>query len=262
MPASTTNKRDAARALLRRRPGGDQHQVGGVAVGDEGLRAVESPAVALADCGRPQRGEIGSARRLGHRQRGDQLTPAEARQPALLLLLGAQVDQIGRDAVGVDADAGRVGDGELRQLLRQDRGEPRITDVAATVGLWHVEPEQLLAPELQPHLSAELVVGDVLLLLRAQLAVHEGPAACPGTPRGRHRRWSAASPGLSRSWSLLPASRYADQPSAERAPERSFPGTRSADRSQSRTASIAKVMSTLLPMRTLPPSSGMLKVTP
>ena len=54
-----------------------------------------------------QRGEVGAAGRLGHADRGQHLAGREARQPALLLLLGGEVDEVRRDDVGVDAEAGR-----------------------------------------------------------------------------------------------------------------------------------------------------------
>ena len=99
---------------------GDHDQVGAVAVGDEGLGAVEDPVVAVADRGGLQRGEVGAAGGLGHGDRGEQLAGAEPGQPALLLLLGGEVDEVRRDEVGVDAHAGGVGECDLGQLLGQD----------------------------------------------------------------------------------------------------------------------------------------------
>ena len=51
---------------------------------------------------------------------------AEAGQPALLLLLGAEIDQVRSDAVGVDPDARGVRHRELGQLLGEHRREPRV----------------------------------------------------------------------------------------------------------------------------------------
>ena len=66
----------------------------------EPLRIQSSPSgTALA----LQRSKIRTARRLGHGEGGDQFPGTELGQPALFLLLCAEVNEVWRDAVGVDA---------------------------------------------------------------------------------------------------------------------------------------------------------------
>ena len=67
------------------------HEVGVDAVGDEGLRAVDHVVVAVADGRGGHAGQVGADAGLGHGDGGDQLARADAREPALLLLVGARV---------------------------------------------------------------------------------------------------------------------------------------------------------------------------
>ncbi len=173
---------DALGALLGAGPGRDDDQVSGVAVGDEGLGAVQDPAVTVTDGGGLQRGQVRAARGLGQRERGDGLAGAEAREPALLLLLGAQIDQVGRDAVRVDADARGVGEGQLGQLLGEDQGEPWIADSR---------------PRRTPP-------------VRSARADPAGPARA--RPRGRIRGWRCAFPGADAACGRRRSHRYAGTP--------------------------------------------------
>src|SRR5215218_7100114 len=84
---------DALRTF-RARAGRNQRKIGTGTVGDEGLATIEDPVFSLMNRSSPERGKIRTARRLGHRKCGDQLSAAEFRQPPLLLLLGAKVDEV------------------------------------------------------------------------------------------------------------------------------------------------------------------------
>ena len=73
-------QRDAVSALgLRVGACRDDDQVGGVAVGDEGLGSVEDPVVAVAYGGGLQRREVGASGRLGHADGREDLAGHEAR---------------------------------------------------------------------------------------------------------------------------------------------------------------------------------------
>src|SRR4051794_9443998 len=63
-------QRDAFSTSARVGARGHDDQVGAETIGDEGLRPVEHPVVAVADRGGAQGGEVRAAARLGHRDRG------------------------------------------------------------------------------------------------------------------------------------------------------------------------------------------------
>ena len=72
-------QRHPAVALRRVGLGGDDHQVGVDAVGDERLRPVQDVLVAVADRGGGDAGEVGAGAGLGHRDGGDQLAGRRCR---------------------------------------------------------------------------------------------------------------------------------------------------------------------------------------
>jgi hypothetical protein len=120
-----------------------------------------------------QRGEVGAAGRLGHRDAGLDLAGAHAGQPALLLLLGAQVDEVWRHDVAVDAQ--RRGDRRVdpAQLFGEHRVEPVVVGAAAAVLLGDLQPEQALASGLQPHVPVDHPLLDELLDVRRDRALDE-----------------------------------------------------------------------------------------
>ena len=169
-------QRDAASALgLRVGAGSHHHQVGGVPVGDEGLGSVEDPVVAVAYGGGLQRREVGATGRLGHADGREDLAGHEARQPALALLLGGQLDQVRRDDVGVDAVAGAQRHRDLAELLAEHRVVPEVAGRGTAVLLGDLQAEQALPAEGQPHLPGELLGLDVLVPAGLHLTVQEGP---------------------------------------------------------------------------------------
>ena len=99
-------------ALLARLAGADE-EVGADAVGDEGLGAVDDVAavdLVLGEGGR-HAGDVGAGARLGDPERADLLAGDPRHQPALLLLLGAEVeDRRHRDrGVGVEPGGDAAG---------------------------------------------------------------------------------------------------------------------------------------------------------
>ena len=107
---------------LRRLHGADE-EVGADAVGDEGLRAVDDVAAVdlLGEGG--DAGDVGAGAGLGDPQRADLLAGDARHQPALLLLLGAEVeDRRHRDrGVGVEPGGDAAGAAGAGQLLDPDR---------------------------------------------------------------------------------------------------------------------------------------------
>ena len=93
------DQRDAARLLLRVGLGDDDDKIGMLAVGDEGLLAVDDILVAGHPRGRAHGLEVGAGARLGHGDGADQFAGRHLRQPAAFLLFRA----VGQDILGDDA---------------------------------------------------------------------------------------------------------------------------------------------------------------
>ena len=105
-------------------------------------------------------------------------------QPALLLLLGAQVAQVGRDDVGVDAQARRHRGRDARQLLAEHGVEPVVAGLGAAVLLGDLQAEEALLARLDPDVARDRLGLDELLEPRPDLAVERTRARRRGTPRG------------------------------------------------------------------------------
>src|SRR3712207_1238568 len=132
--------------------------------------AAEHPVLAVPPGGRPDALEVAAGRRLGHRDGGDQRTAAEAGQPALLLLLGPQVAQVGPRDVVVQAEADARG-ADPHELLVEDRLVAEVAHAPAAEALLHVGAEEALragrGPDLARHDAVALplvVEGDDVLL--------------------------------------------------------------------------------------------------
>src|SRR5580693_9671948 len=118
--------------------------------------------------------QVAAGARLGHRDRGDQLAGAELGQPALLLLLVGQSQQIGRDDIVVqtEADAAVAAGGGL---LGDDRvvAEVGITPAAVLLGYRHTQ-EALLAG-LQPNPTVDDLGLLPFLVIGGDVAIQERP---------------------------------------------------------------------------------------
>src|SRR5215218_3290141 len=141
---------------------GHDDQVGAVTVGDERLRPVEHPVVAVAHRGGAQCGEVRAAARLGHRDGGDQLAGAEAGQPALLLRVRRQLHEVRRAHPDVDAVAGRDGRRDAGDLLGDHDAVAVVLAATAAPLVRHVQPEQALLAGLQPEIAGQRPVLDEL----------------------------------------------------------------------------------------------------
>src|SRR3954447_11057305 len=133
-------------------------------VGDPHLRAVDLVRVVVDLLGgRLDRLDVGAELGLGQRERGAHLAGGHARQPLLLLLVGAELQQqVGPDEVRVDHARDR--DPAARELL-DDHGVGR--EVQA-------EPLHLLDDGLRELVGAVVVLGIRDDLLVRELADHLG----------------------------------------------------------------------------------------
>ena len=169
--------------------GDDDDQIGVLAVGDEGLGAVEHVAVA-GFLGRGAHAlQVGAGAGLGHGDGADHFAGGELGQPALLLLLGAVMQDVGRDDAGMQRRAEGVEAGEREFAV--DHRLMREAAAGAAVFLRHRGAQQAGLAGLGPDLAlvhAGLVpavemgdefVGDEaprLLLEQDEVLAHPGRA--------------------------------------------------------------------------------------
>src|SRR6202040_4005715 len=102
-----------------------------LAVGDEGLRAVEHVAVAGLLRGGAHALEVRAGAGLAHGNGADELAADEPRQPAPLLLLGAVMQNVRRHDAGMErrAESVEAGEAELaadHRLMREAAPCPAI----------------------------------------------------------------------------------------------------------------------------------------
>ena len=131
--------------------GDHDHQVGELAVGDEGLGAVDDPLVAVHDGRRLDRLQVGARPRLGHGDGRDQFAGAGLRDPLLLLLLGAVVEQVGNHDVVVQRE-GRTRRQRAALLLDHDGAVEEIR-AGAAIGLGHGHAQKPLLAGLAPQVA-------------------------------------------------------------------------------------------------------------
>ncbi len=111
------------------------HEVGVDAVRDERLRPVDHEVVAVTDRGGGDGTEIAAGVRLGHGDGRHDLPGTHAWQPAGLLFLGRQIEQVGEADVVVRREAQRhTGISGVHQLLGDDGVVAEVAHAAATVG--------------------------------------------------------------------------------------------------------------------------------
>ena len=177
MPRSTTSRLKPRPPLgLRVGLGDHDHEVAQDAVGDERLGAVEDPVVAVLLGVRLQPLQVRPGAGLRHGDRGDDLAVDEAGQPALLLLVGRQVQQVGRHDVVVEREA-HAATADADDLLGDDAVVAEVLDPAAAVLLRDVGAEQALLAGLEPHLAGDDAGLLPLRVVRRDVLVAEGPDA-------------------------------------------------------------------------------------
>ncbi len=144
-------QRDALGAGLRIGLGDDDDQIGVLAVGDEGLGAVEHVAVAGFLRRRAHALQIGAGAGLGHGDGADHLAGRELRQPALLLIFGAVVKNVGRDDPGMQRRAEGIETGERKFAI--DHRLMREASARAAIFLRHRCAEQAGRAGLGPDIA-------------------------------------------------------------------------------------------------------------
>jgi hypothetical protein len=195
-------KAESAGTGLGVRPDGDDHEVGAGRAADEGLLPGEDPvrvrSVAVAVGAGPDALQITARPGFGHRQRAEQLAPGEWDQPALLLLLGGEVEEVGEDEVVLQAqghtERGRADAGDL---LVDDHPVPVVGLACAAVLLGDGErvhalsgrggehgpvDDQVLLPlqEMWGHLAGEkLAHGCPVLLVIVGVERSPHGSRCP-----------------------------------------------------------------------------------
>ncbi|MCY1347242.1 hypothetical protein D9M69_333480 [compost metagenome] len=128
--------------------GGGHHQPGVAAIGDEGLLPGNDVIFAIAARQGAHRAQVAADARLAHGDHADQLAADHARQPLLLLLLGAIGDNVGRNdlRVGGETHGGGIGP---RQFLDHHCGVAEIATGTA-IFLRHCGAQQAKLAGLQP----------------------------------------------------------------------------------------------------------------
>src|SRR5699024_1213219 len=153
----------------------DDDEVAVDAVGDEGLRPVDDPVVAVANGFRRDVLQIRAGIRLGHGDRADHVTRGQPGQILLLLSLSAEFDEVAwHDAVGHAPAAGGRADPAAGDLLRTDHLEPEVRDSAPAELLGDGYADDSRLGGAAPHLPIDEVVLLPLLEVRHDLSVEEG----------------------------------------------------------------------------------------
>ena len=160
-------QRDALAAFAASAHHHDQ-QVGGVAVGDEDLAAVDHVVVALAAGAGADGFEVGAGAGLGHGDAGDQLAAGQPGQPALFLFLGAIVQDVVR---GNGVHGHRAGDFGARQFV----GHHQLVGQAgagAAIGFGQLGQQETQRTERAPDLARDVTLLAPASEVRQQFGVH------------------------------------------------------------------------------------------
>ncbi len=128
-------------------------QVGGLAVGDEGLLAADHIAVAVLLGGGAHALQVGAGARFGHGDGGDHFARDDLGQPALFLFLRAEGLDVGGDDAIVQGDAETL-DALEAHLLDDHR---LVAEVAAgaAIGLGHRNAQEARLGGLEPQLALD-----------------------------------------------------------------------------------------------------------
>jgi hypothetical protein len=154
---------------------GDANQARMQAIGDERLGPVDAPAIAIELRLRLDPLQVGAGARLGHGDRGHQLAAGHARQPALLLRLGAIGQDVMRDDTAVHVVAERLR--HAVHLLFADHGFGQEAAAATAVFLGDARAQQARSAGLVPDLAIGVVLAAPARLVRDALALEETPRA-------------------------------------------------------------------------------------
>ena len=137
---------------------GQQHQIRDLAVGNEQLLAIDAPVGAIALGPGADGSQVAAGAGLRHADGPDHFTPRHRRQPGLLLLLRAVVQQVRGDYVGVEIEQ-RAGGPGARHFFHHDRAVAEV-DARAAILLGQGETQQAeltgAPPEFARHLAVAL----------------------------------------------------------------------------------------------------------
>ena len=159
--------------------GDEREEVRTRAVGDEHLAAVDAPDVAVARRAGADRGDVRAGVGFGDRDRADLRARDRGPQPALALVVGAELGERGRGHVRLHRDGHRDrARAAAGQLLDEDEPGGEVAAAAAPAG------REVQAEEAELAAAAEDVVGKVpgvfpLDDVRSHLGVDEPPDRCP-----------------------------------------------------------------------------------
>ena len=131
--------------------GDHDHEIGELAVRDEGFGAVDDPMVAVHHGRGLDRLQVGARARLGHGDGRDQFAGAGLGNPLLLLLLGAVVEQVGDHDVVVQREGGTGG--QRASLLLDHDGAVEEIGAHAAIGLRHRHAQKPLLAGLAPQVA-------------------------------------------------------------------------------------------------------------
>jgi hypothetical protein len=163
---------DALVARVRIGPGHHDDQVAELAIGDEGLLAVEDVASAVADGGGADSLQVAAGTRLAHRDGRDELTRAVPGEPAVALLGRAQTEQVLAVDVVVHGEPGSRG-ARPGQFLVEDQVVPVVRVSPAAMLLVDVDAEQAGPAGGQPDVPGDHAVPLPLLVVRGDLPADE-----------------------------------------------------------------------------------------
>ncbi len=170
-------ERDALGAGLGVGLGGQHQQIAELAVGDEDLLAIDHVIVAITDGARADGLQIAAGMGLGHAERADGLAADHLRQPLLLLRLGAEGKDVGRNQIRVDEKAGTAG-ADAPQFLEHDHIE-QIVQAEAAVFFRHRATQQAFRAGLEPQVTRDDPVLLPLRMERNDFAFHEAAHRLP-----------------------------------------------------------------------------------
>ena len=144
-----------------------------LAVGDEGLGAIDDVEVAIAHGSGANAGEVRASARLGHADGRDGIARCQLRQPDRLHRLNGQMLDIRRADVRVHADAGgQRGQAHLRHFVEDDHGIlKRHANTAVLFRL--VYAEQAVLAQLVPDFARHPRILFPLFVVRADLVFEE-----------------------------------------------------------------------------------------
>jgi len=166
-------QRDALRALVLVGLADHDDEVGQLAVGDEGLAAVDRVGAAVFRLPRQRAHalKVATGAGLGHGDRADQLAGGQLGQPALLLFFGAVVEDVGRDDARVQG-APEAADARFA-LGQHQRGF--VAEVAAATAVWlgHRGAQEAIGASVFPGLAVHHALGAPGFVLGLPLLDHE-----------------------------------------------------------------------------------------